>query len=93
MEECPVCLTPLSGSLTTVGCCRKQFHTECILKCIEQKNECPMCRAKQLIQVQDVIVPVLVHDEEMFISRQKIIMFTIGTFMFVIATAILFKSM
>ena len=52
-----------------------------------------MCRAKQLIQVQDVVVPVLVHDEEMYISRQKIMVFTVGTFMFVIATAILFKSM
>ena len=93
MEECPVCLAPLTGSLTTVGCCRKQFHTECILKCIEQKNECPMCRAKQLIQVPEVVIPVMSYDEEVFVTRQKIMAFTVGTFMFVIATAILFKSM
>lgn len=49
-DECPICLMPLSGSVTTVGCCRKEFHAECIIKCTQNKNECPMCR------VQDCIV-------------------------------------
>jgi hypothetical protein len=49
MEECPICLCQLSGAVTTVGCCKKQFHTECILMCTQRKNECPMCRVKDCI--------------------------------------------
>jgi len=45
MDECPICLETLHDETTImiVGCCSKQFHTECFMKCI--KNECPMCRA------------------------------------------------
>ena len=49
MDECPICLEELSGAVTTVGCCKKQFHTECILKCRQYNNECPMCRVKECI--------------------------------------------
>ena len=49
VDECPICLLPLDGTLTTVGCCKKQFHTECHIKCIQQKNECPLCRSKEFI--------------------------------------------
>jgi hypothetical protein len=48
-EECPICLSPISGTVITVGCCKKQFHAECLLKCTQQKNECPMCRVQQCI--------------------------------------------
>jgi hypothetical protein len=47
--ECPICLCELSGTTTTVGCCKKQFHTECLLKCTQLKNECPMCRVRECI--------------------------------------------
>ena len=54
-EECPICLSPLDGSITVVGCCKKQFHTGCILKCTQQKNECPMCRKDQcIIQIPEM---------------------------------------
>ena len=49
VDECPICLLPLIGTFTTVGCCKKQFHTECHIKCIQQKNECPLCRSKEFI--------------------------------------------
>ena len=49
VDECPICLLPLDGTFTTVGCCKKQFHTECHIKCIQQKNECPLCRSKEFI--------------------------------------------
>ena len=91
MEECPVCLAPLTGSLTTVGCCRKQFHTGCLLKCVEQKNECPMCRAQHLIQVPEVVIPVMSYEEEVFVTRQKIIVYTMCGILFVTSIVIVIK--
>ena len=89
MDECPVCLSPLSGTITTVGCCKKQFHTQCLLKCTDQKNECPMCRAGNVIEkYQEVVVPVT--DEE-HVYRKNILywMCSITT---VVTTVILIKT-
>jgi hypothetical protein len=93
MEECPVCLVPLSGSITTVGCCKKQFHTECLLKCTTQKNECPMCRSVQVIQGQAVVVPVpvLSYDEEVYVTRQKMIAYWMFGIAGIASTVILLK--
>jgi len=44
--ECPICLTELNGTLTTIGCCKKVFHLECIIRCLKEKLKCPMCRAE-----------------------------------------------
>lgn len=44
--ECPICLTHLSGTLATVGCCNKTLHIECLIKCMEMKLTCPFCRAE-----------------------------------------------
>jgi len=51
MDECPICLAPLydDTAVITVSCCKKQFHAACLIKCTSQKNECPMCRAKNCI--------------------------------------------
>lgn len=46
-SECSICLAPFSGSTTTVGCCRKVFHTACYVRWMQNKLECPMCRAPQ----------------------------------------------
>jgi len=55
MDECPICLDDLTGrTVTTLGCCRKTMHIECLIKCMQVKLECPMCRAAhenlQLVQ-------------------------------------------
>jgi hypothetical protein len=90
MEECPVCLIPLSGSVTTVACCKKQFHTECIMKCTERKNECPMCRSQQVIQ--EVFVPVLYHnEEEQQLTRQKVIAASCMCGIMLVASYVLIK--
>ena len=47
--ECPICLSVLNNTITTTGCCKKPFHTECYLKCIQQKNECPLCRSREFV--------------------------------------------
>jgi hypothetical protein len=61
-EECPICLEPLTDTLVKLGCCQKMFHMPCIVKCLKQKLECPMCRARHvnLNIVQDVESQVMV---------------------------------
>jgi hypothetical protein len=66
-DECPICVEPLSGTLATLGCCRKVLHVECLVKCMKVKLDCPMCRARHesMHMVQDVesqrLVPVAVQ--------------------------------
>jgi len=64
MEQsaCPICLDPLVGSITTIGCCQQAMHLECIVKCMKQSLNCPLCRATHdgLRMVQDVESQVLV---------------------------------
>jgi len=69
-EECPMCKTPVDGAITTVNCCKKQFHTRCLLKCMIIKSECPMCRAK------DCIIQVTEEDTELS-KKARIITYTI----------------
>jgi len=61
-EECPICLENLSDTLVTLGCCHKRFHMQCIVKCLKQNLECPMCRARHanLNIVQDIESQVMV---------------------------------
>jgi hypothetical protein len=67
MDECPICIEPLAGTLATLGCCGKVLHVECLIKCMKEKLTCPMCRARHesLRMVQDieshVLVPVAVN--------------------------------
>ena len=57
MEECPVCLELLSGTVVQMGCCKKMVHIQCYT------IKCPMCRADlpvpvHAVQPQHIIVPV-----------------------------------
>ena len=57
MEECPVCLEALSGTVVHLGCCKKQVHIQCYV------TKCPLCRSDlpvpiHAVQPQHVIVPV-----------------------------------
>ena len=55
-EDCPICAGPLTGTLATLGCCKKMLHVECLIKCMKIKLDCPMCRTRHesLRMVQDV---------------------------------------
>jgi hypothetical protein len=85
-EECPICTDPLTGTLATLGCCRKVLHVECLVRCMKQKLDCPLCRARHenLRLVQDVesqvLVPVAV--------RYRNIEFLKNVFLFTIAVTI-----
>jgi hypothetical protein len=51
MDECPVCLEPLEGTIVTLGCCHNRVHIQCYL------DTCPLCRSR-LPKPEHVIVPV-----------------------------------
>ena len=56
MDECPVCLEPLTGTIVHLGCCNKQVHIQCYI------TKCPLCRAElpspPFTSPQHVIVPI-----------------------------------
>ena len=57
MDDCPVCLEPLTGTVVHLGCCKKQVHIQCYV------TRCPMCRAELpspplSMSERHVIVPV-----------------------------------
>jgi len=52
MDECPVCLEPLVGTVVHLGCCKKQVHIQCYV------TRCPMCRAELPSPPLSVIVPI-----------------------------------
>jgi len=66
-DECPICKEDLTGTLTTLGCCKKVLHAECFIRALKEKLECPMCRARHesLRMIQDpesqVLVPIAVQ--------------------------------
>ena len=41
--ECPICLQAIQNP-TLLSCCHHVFCGECILKCIQTSNKCPLCR-------------------------------------------------
>lgn len=51
MDECPVCLEPLDGTIVTLGCCHNRLHVQCYV------DKCPLCRA-QLPVPTHVAIPV-----------------------------------
>lgn len=70
MDECPVCLEPLLGTVVHLGCCKKQVHIQCYIP------KCPLCRADLPTPPnhppQHVIVPVPVQFQPQPISKWRI---------------------
>jgi len=40
MDECPICLEPLVGTVVHMGCCKNRVHIQCYV------TTCPLCRAQ-----------------------------------------------
>jgi hypothetical protein len=90
MDECPICLAPLYGSaFITVSCCKKQFHAACLIKCTSQKNECPMCRAKDCINL--IPEPEQPREEVRLQNRSKVITNVIIYTSFMFAVFLVFQ--
>jgi len=63
-ESCPICLCDFAKndkSVVVLKCCNKQFRTECYIKWINIKSECPLCRHSFNTNTNEVIIPVLVE--------------------------------
>ena len=88
-DECPICTDPLEGTLATLGCCKKVMHVECLVKCMKQKLDCPMCRARhenlRLFQDMEsqILVPIAVQ------YRNKEFFKNIFVFSFVMSVLVL----
>tara|TARA_B100001996_G_C18465642_1_gene517887 strand:- start:411 stop:725 length:315 start_codon:yes stop_codon:yes gene_type:complete len=41
--ECPICFEPMDIFIT-LGCCKKDIHFDCFLKCLKENESCPFCR-------------------------------------------------
>jgi len=89
MDECPICTDELTGSTVNLGCCKKSMHVECLIKCMKQKLNCPMCRAhhESLRIVQDVesqvFVPIQVNRNKNFF--RDFVVLTLATSIFVVS--------
>jgi hypothetical protein len=93
MEECSICLCPLDGTITVVGCCKKQFHTNCLLKCIERKNECPLCRRQGIIEKENVVVVHIEQDSENDIRmKRRLCIAYVFTFAIVVSIVNMYKN-
>jgi hypothetical protein len=51
MDECPICLEPLAGTVVHLGCCKKQVHIQCYV------SRCPLCRTELPLPVHTVPAP------------------------------------
>ena len=58
--ECPICLEPLTGTISTLGCCKQDMQIECLIQCMKMKLTCPLCRAEhqslRMIQNNNVVI-------------------------------------
>ena len=46
-EECCICLSEYKiGEMQTILPCTHKLHYDCGLKCMKEKNECPLCKMK-----------------------------------------------
>ena len=43
-ERCPICIDKINEPIL-LSCCQNIFCGECVLKCMESKNTCPLCRS------------------------------------------------
>ena len=46
-EQCPVCLE--EGPTRVTVACGHAFHSHCLVRCLEESTNCPMCRTDMLL--------------------------------------------
>ena len=72
---CVICLQDLSSNLCVIGC-GHIFHTDCIIRCMANKNKtCPLCRDKivpsKLMQLQYNLTLLLESHEKLGMSEEE----------------------
>jgi len=77
MDECPVCLEPLTGTVVQMGCCRNKVHIQCYLP------KCPLCRSPlplpKSAEPNQIIVPVPVVQQPTRAQRVMVVFPAVGT--------------
>ena len=71
-EDCSICLETIKSNKNTIiiGCCKKKFHTVCLLNCIIIKNECPLCRSEH--SINDIILKIPIITDNIIIPVNDI---------------------
>lgn len=54
-EECCICYESMGNKNTTTTACGHKFCFSCIMKCMDEKNACPCCRAPLREDVEEEI--------------------------------------
>ncbi len=54
LEECPICLQTLEKLDLVISDCNHKFHFNCLFKCANKQNSCPICRQKLLLDEEKV---------------------------------------
>lgn len=44
MDNCVICCNEINNTINTTLDCMHKFHTNCVMKWIIHKNNCPICR-------------------------------------------------
>jgi hypothetical protein len=74
---CSVCLEPLKTTNVSITQCGHKFCTTCLLKSLEHKNTCPLCRQeieperKPINPISVSIASELIRDEERAIDLTR----------------------
>lgn len=73
LEDCPICITPLSEPIT-VTTCKHAYHSECLHKWILVNNTCPLCQNEITIEcknLSDMCDACYIHSKKAIIHVQK----------------------
>lgn len=46
-EKCPICLDIQTCDSIIMECCNKLIHSDCLIRWLQYKNNCPLCRTHQ----------------------------------------------
>jgi hypothetical protein len=78
-KECPICLNDFDSTqqdTVILKCCKKEFHIECYIRCVNQKKECPMCRAPIMPTNTNTIFPTILQTPLIPLPTQHYSIFT-----------------
>jgi hypothetical protein len=67
-DNCPICLDEIKKPVMS-PCCRNIFGGDCILKCLDNKKECPMCRSA--LEIKDLVYIELEEKNQESIHKKK----------------------
>ena len=62
--QCPICLDRMQDDCAKTDCCHHQFHRSCIIRFLQSRDTCPLCKQPtQISLLQTVRMPHIVIEE------------------------------